>query len=73
MYQSGYLTALLPHQPPAGKLIYKISLSKNDNTIPLNDGHPVIIRFKGDVPIFIIIPHVILIFMAMLIFHKNRT
>lgn len=66
MYQSGYLTALLPHQPPAGKLIYKISLSQNDNTIPLNDGHPVIIRFKGDVPIFIIIPHVILIFMAML-------
>lgn len=66
MYQSGYLTALLSHQPPAGKLIYKISLSKNDNTIPLNDGHPVIIRFKGDVPIFIIIPHVILIFMAML-------
>jgi hypothetical protein len=26
----------------------------------------VVIRFKGDVPIFIIIPHVILIFMAML-------
>lgn len=66
MNQSGYLTALLPHQPPAGKLIYKISLSKNDETFPLNDDHPVVIRFKGDVPIFIIIPHVILIFMAML-------
>lgn len=66
MYQSGYLTALLPHQPPAGKLIYKISLSKNGKTVPLNDGHPVVIRFKGDVPIFIIIPHVFLMFMAML-------
>ena len=66
MYQSGYLTALLPHQPSAGKLIYKISLSKNDKTVPLNDGHPVVIRFKGDVPIFIIIPHVVLMFMAML-------
>lgn len=66
MYQSGYLTALLPHQLPAGKLIYKISLSKNDKTVPLNDGHPVVIRFKGDVPIFIIIPHVVLMFMAML-------
>ncbi len=66
MYQSGYLTALLPHQPSAGKLIYKISLSKNGKTVPLNDGHPVVIRFKGDVPIFIIIPHVFLMFMAML-------
>lgn len=66
LYQSGYLTALLPHQPPAGKLIYKISLSQNGKTINLNDGHPVVIRFKGDVPIFIIIPHVILIFLAML-------
>ena len=64
--KEGWLTGLLPHQPPAGKLIYKILLSKNDKTIPLNDGHPVIIRFKGDVPTFIIIPHVILIFMAML-------
>lgn len=66
LYQSGYLTALLPHQPPAGKLIYKVLLAKNDKTFTLNDGHPVVIRFKGDVPIFIIIPHVILIFMAML-------
>ena len=66
MFQSGYLTALLPHQPPAGKLIYKISLAKNNRTIQLNDGHPVVMRFKGDVPIFIIIPHVIFIFLAML-------
>lgn len=65
-YQNGYLTALLPHQAPAGKLIYKISLIKNDKTILLNDGYPIVIRFKGDVPIFIIIPHVILIFLAML-------
>jgi hypothetical protein len=66
MYQSGYLTAVLPHQPPAGKLIYRISLSKNVKAVPLNEGHPIVIRFKGDVPIFIIIPHVILIFLAML-------
>lgn len=66
MYQSGYLTGLLPHQPPAGKLIYKISLYKDGKAYNLNDGHPVVIRFKGDVPIFIIIPHVIFIFLAML-------
>lgn len=66
IYQSGFLTASLPHQPPAGKLVYKISLSRNNKTIQLNDGHPVVIRFKGDVPIFILIPHVILIFLAMM-------
>jgi len=66
LYQSGYLTAILPHQPPAGKIMYSIKLSKNSNTVIVNDGHPVVIRFKGDVPIFIIIPHVIFIFLAML-------
>ena len=66
MFQSGYLTALLPHQPPAGKLIYKITFIKDGNIFNLNDGQPVVIRFKGDVPAFILIPHIILIFLAML-------
>lgn len=65
-YQSGLLTGLLPHQPPAGKLMYKIVLEKNGKSFQLNDGHPVVIRFKGDVPVSIIIPHVIFIFLAML-------
>jgi hypothetical protein len=63
---NGYLTGNLPHQPPAGKLMYKVTLEKNSEKVLLNNHTPVIIRFKGDVPIFIIIPHVILIFMAML-------
>ncbi|MFZ1519761.1 MAG: hypothetical protein WAU11_13340, partial [Ignavibacteriaceae bacterium] len=68
LYRSkeGWLTGLLPHQPPAGKLMYRITLSKDSEKVFLNNNHPVVIRFKGDVPIFIIIPHVILIFMAML-------
>lgn len=65
-YENGFLTGTLPHQPPAGKLIYKISLSKDGKSVDLNGGHPVVMRFKGDVPIFIIIPHVIFIFLAML-------
>ena len=46
--------------------MYRITLSKDSEKVFLNNNHPVVIRFKGDVPIFIIIPHVILIFMAML-------
>lgn len=65
-YKEGFLTGTLPHQPPAGKLMYKITLEKNEKFFSLNDGHPVVIRFKGDVPAFIIIPHVILMFLAMM-------
>ena len=64
--KEGWLTGLLPYQPPAGKLMYRIALEKNSNKVLLNNHLPVVIRFKGDVPIFIIIPHVILIFLAML-------
>lgn len=64
--EDGFLIGTLPHQPPAGKLIYSVKLTKNSDTVIVNDGHPVVIRFKGDVPIFIIIPHVIFIFLAML-------
>ncbi len=64
--EDGFLIGTLPHQPPAGKLIYSVKLTKNSDTVIVNDGHPVVIRFKGDVPIFIIIPHVIFIFLVML-------
>jgi len=67
VYNDGALTGLLPHQPPAGKLMYKITLVKNEKPFLLNEGNPVVIRFKGDVPAFIIIPHVILMFLAMLL------
>lgn len=59
------LTGVLPHQPKAGKLIYEIVLSKDDKKITIPD-EPVVIRFRGDVPAAVIIPHVILIFLAML-------
>lgn len=67
----GKLTARLPHQPPAGKLQYKVVLFTNDEKIVLNNGVPVIIRFKGDVPLWILLPHIFTIFMAML--YSNRT
>jgi hypothetical protein len=60
------LVAYLPHQPPAGKLQYKIILSHHGEETLLPEERPVIIRFKGAVPIWILIPHVIVMFMAML-------
>lgn len=59
------LAAHLPQQPPAGKLEYYIELVKNGQTVDVAKNKPVVIRFKGDVPAGVLIPHVILMFLAM--------
>lgn len=59
------LCGVLPHQPPAGKLQYFIELTKNKKTYYISKEEPTVIRFRGDVPAFVIIPHVLLIFLAM--------
>ncbi|MFA7288324.1 MAG: hypothetical protein WC055_05530 [Melioribacteraceae bacterium] len=66
-YQNGQLIGILPHQPPAGKIIYHIELSKNEATIHIPNDEQNIIRFKGDVPIWILIPHVLVMFGAMFV------
>lgn len=64
--EGDHLVASLPHQGMAGKLEYKIILSKGNETVILNDGAPVVIRFKGAVPSFVLIPHILIMFLAML-------
>ncbi len=64
------LYAYLPGQPPAGKLMYKITLTDGNNSYTLPDSGPVIIRFKGEVPAVILIPHIIFMFAAMLVSTK---
>jgi hypothetical protein len=63
----GKLTGSLPLQPPAGKLEYKIILIDNGNSITIPEDGGVIIRFRGAVPAFILIPHIIFMFGAMLL------
>ncbi|MGK9369262.1 hypothetical protein ACSSWA_10185 [Melioribacter sp. Ez-97] len=60
------LTAFLPKQPPAGKLEYYIALHNKNESIYLPPDKTVVIRFKGDVPAGVLIPHVIIMFSAML-------
>lgn len=59
------LYAELPPQPPAGKLEYSVMLRSSGKDLPVNE-KPVVIRFKGRVPAPVLIPHVILMFCAML-------
>jgi len=63
--KNGSLIAFLPVQPPAGKLEYFIKLNKNNKQIFNNEKNPVIIRFKGNVPDFVLVPHIIIMFIAM--------
>lgn len=62
----GTLTARLPHQPPAGKLEYRVTLQDDSKSISLPTSGPNVIRFKGHVPTAVIIVHVLGIFSAML-------
>lgn len=62
------LSATLPSQPAAGKLEYYISLTEGQGgEFTVCKENPVIIRFKGDVPAGVLIPHVLLMFAAMLL------
>jgi len=60
------LIAHLPSQPPAGKLEYIIILTKDGKEYSLNK-IPVVIRFKGTVPAWVLIPHILFIFTAQLL------
>ncbi len=62
------LEGILPSQPAAGKLEYQILLaSPSGIETAVREGEPVVIRFKGDVPAVIMIPHILIMFFAMLI------
>lgn len=63
--QGSDLVAQIPHQPPAGKVAYKIFLSSGSEEVALT-AEPVILRFKGAVTSYVMYPHIILMFLAML-------
>ena len=62
-WQEGEWQAALPVQPVAGKLQYYITVAGKDY---LKD-EPIVIRFRNDVPAYILIPHILLMFGAMLL------
>ena len=65
--ESDKLVSMIPQQPFAGKVIYRITLVKNGRNFPLHDGKDVIIRFKRSVPLAILIFHIFFIFGGMLL------
>ena len=59
------LVGKLPKQPAAGKLEYQVVLVSRLKEYPLTN-EPIVIRFKDPVPVFLLIPHILIMFLGML-------
>jgi hypothetical protein len=59
------LAASLPRQPSAGKLEYQVRLHRGEESVVFPD-RPAVTRFRGDVPVWILIPHIAAMFLGML-------
>jgi hypothetical protein len=64
--QGNQIQAALPRQPMAGKLEYHLRITCEGETINVPGDRNVIIRFKGEVSAAVLIPHIVLMFFAML-------
>lgn len=64
------LVAIIPHQPPAGKVEYRIRLDDSGREFHLPPRGTVVTRFKGGVPKWILVPHIFAMFFGML--YANR-
>jgi len=60
------LSTSLPHQPPAGKIEYHLELIAGGEVIALNDDTNVVIRFRGDVPAWALLPHVLMMILTVI-------
>ncbi|HEN20986.1 MAG TPA: hypothetical protein ENN86_03145 [Desulfobacteraceae bacterium] len=59
--------AYIPAQPPAGKVEYYFEIRDKQGRSTYFKNEPIVIRFKGAVPSKILTPHILLMFIAMLL------
>jgi len=64
--EGGALVGTLPKQPMGGKLEYRVLLTRDNAEVSLTGASPVVIRFKGSIPAVVLIPHILVMFLAML-------
>ncbi len=63
----GELEAVIPHQPPAGKVEYRMVLDDGGRTVTIPGGEAVVARFRAEVPAGVLIPHILAMFGAMML------
>ncbi len=63
------LVATIPSQPAAGKVEYYLTLpgSTGPVRVPANGDETVILRYHGPVPLVVLIPHIVVMFLAILL------
>jgi hypothetical protein len=64
--QGDLLSAALPRQAPAGKLEYQVRLQRGGEKAVF-PARPAVTRFKGDVPAAVLVPHILAMFVGMLL------
>ncbi len=64
---NGGFSASLPGQPRAGKLEFMVHLERGGRRAPIRQGRAVVVRFKGEVPVAVLITHVVFMFSGMLL------
>jgi len=64
---AGDLQGLLPAQLAAGKLEYYVVLESAEGSIRIPEEDTLIIRFKDPVPLWVLVPHIIFMFIALLV------
>jgi len=66
-FSDGRLVGHLPNQPPAGKLDYTVTISAaGGEHVISNGGQAIVTRFKGVVPGWALLPHILFMFVGML-------
>jgi hypothetical protein len=63
----GQLETRIPPQPAAGKVEYRILIEVAGETISVPATETVVARYRGDVPAQVLIPHILIMFLSMLL------
>ena len=64
---NGAFQAFIPGEPAAGKVAYKVEAISPGRVTWIDSGKPVVARFKNEVPAWVLVLHVILMFAALLL------
>jgi hypothetical protein len=64
--EGDHLVSSLPLQPPAGKIEYHLELWADGQQIDLQEEENVVFRFRGDVPAWALIPHVLMMVLTVI-------
>lgn len=61
------LRADLPHRAMGGKIAYRVTLSRGGQRLVLPRRGSAVIRFRGDVPAWVLVPHILAMIVALLL------